>query len=252
MPVSINKGGIILRPIIGVSGNIEMEQNGRCPGYKSAFVNNNYIQSVELAGGTAFVLPVTTRTEVIASQAEHVDGLLLTGGIDVNPLFYGEEPQQGLGTISPERDIFDLTLFRAVMDLGKPVFAICRGIHVVNVALGGTLRQDLVSEPIAHVKHEQSSEPHVASHTVDFKEDSYFHEVFGRKALTNSFHHQAIQKLGNGLKAVGYAADGIIEAIQNVDRSIIGVQWHPERMARKDSKMLQLFGDFVERAKGIE
>ncbi|WLV24611.1 gamma-glutamyl-gamma-aminobutyrate hydrolase family protein [Aciduricibacillus chroicocephali] len=239
-----------MRPIIGVSGNIEIEQNGRFPGYKSAFAYDDYIQAVEMAGGTACVVPVTTRMEVISSQAEHIDGLLLTGGVDINPLFYGEEPEQGLSTISPERDEFDITLFRTVMNLGKPVFAICRGIHVVNVALGGTLFQDLKSEPTTHVKHEQSSEPQAISHTVYFEESSYFHGLFGERALTNSFHHQAIRKLAGGIKAVGHAADGVIEAIQNDDRSIVGVQWHPERLARNHFGMLRLFEDFVERTKG--
>ncbi|WLV25441.1 gamma-glutamyl-gamma-aminobutyrate hydrolase family protein [Aciduricibacillus chroicocephali] len=235
-------------PIIGVAGNIETRQGPIFPGIKSAYISNDYIQSVELAGGAPCIMPLTNKQEVITALAERIDGLVLTGGADVNPLLYGEEPHQGLGRISPVRDEFDLSLFRAVHALGKPVLAICRGLQIVNVAFGGTLYQDLGVEPAFYMKHVQQAEPHDATHTVHFTKDSYFSSVFGEKALTNSLHHQAIKEPGEGIIVCGQTEDGVIEAIEADNRSIIGVQWHPEFMSAHDPQ-LKLFQDLVEKAK---
>lgn len=236
------------RPTIGVSGNVSIDKNGRFPGYRSAFAYEDYITAVELGGGTACILPVTANEEVIKSHAEHIDGLLLTGGPDINPLIYGDEPVERLGKVSPERDKFDLDLVKRVSELGKPVLAICRGVQIVNVAFGGTLHQDVAGTTEFFVKHEQSSGPSIGTHTVEIEKDSYLHRLFGDEVITNSFHHQAIKELANGFKAVAHSKDGIIEAMQKEeDLSIVGVQWHPERMAKYDRKMLKLFEDFVVR-----
>jgi len=239
----------VKRPIIGISGNISIEKDGRFPGYRSAFAYEDYIKAVEMAGGTACILPVTTNADVIKSHAEYIEGLILTGGIDINPLLYGEEPAENLGRISSERDEFDLDLLKCVSKMGKPVLAICRGIQVVNIAFGGTLHQDLAGMSEFFVRHEQLSGPSVASHTVHIEKDSYLHKIFGGKIVTNSFHHQAIKRLANGFKAVAHSTDGVIEAIEKEDLLVVGVQWHPERMAKGDEKMLQLFKEFVQRAK---
>lgn len=236
-----------MRPIIGITGNIEIKQGPIFPGLKISYTSNDYVEAVDAAGGAPSVLPLTKSEDAIAAHAHNIDGLLLTGGPDVNPLLYGQEPENGLGRIFPEKDAFEIALFNAVNDLGKPVLAICRGLQIVNVALGGTLYQDMKAEDGFHIKHAQQAQPHVASHTVRFAKDSYFADVFGEKTLTNTLHHQAIKDLGKGIRVSGNAEDGTIEAMET--DNVIGVQWHPEFMAAHDPKMLQLFSDFVERAK---
>ena len=236
-----------MRPIIGVSGIIEIKQGPILPGHKISYTSNDYIAAVDLAGGAPCILPLTKNEDVIAALAQSVDGLILTGGADVSPLLYGEEPKRGLGRIHPERDNFDIALFRAVHELGKPVLAICRGLQIVNVAFGGSLYQDLNTEDAFYMKHVELSEPHTGTHTVRFTEDSYLYTVFGEKTLTNSLHHQAIKEPGSGIKVTGQTEDGIIEAFEA--DNIVGIQWHPEHMAQHDPKMLQLFKDFVERSK---
>lgn len=236
------------KPIVGISGSVYKDANGRFPGYRLSFVNEDYVTSVENEGGVPFIIPVTTNKQVISNQVDQIDGLVLSGGVDVNPLSYDEEPLQNQGAILPERDEFEIELVRATIDAGKPVFAICRGMHILNIAYGGTLYQDIeyISEPA--IKHEQESSPWVESHTVHMEEGSYLHELFGEKVLTNSFHHQVVKDVAPDFTVTARADDGVIEGMEKKgDRSVFAVQWHPEMMTTKHENMRKLFNDFVER-----
>jgi len=237
------------RPVIGVTAEITVAQGGRFPGYRSVSIYEDYVKGVERGGGLPFVLPVTTDEDVTRAQAQAIDGLLLTGGADIDPLLYGEEPEEKLGAIEPERDVHELVLVKEAIRLGKPIFAICRGIQILNIALGGTLYQDLSYKPHSTLKHEQQSDPTALSHTVHVQEDTYLFGVFGEKTQTNSFHHQAVKDIAEDLSVAATSLDGVVEGLENHERSIIAVQWHPERLARDHEQMQQLFTDFVDRVR---
>lgn len=239
------------KPVIGISADINVEEAGNFPGHRQTFVYEDNVKSVEAAGGLPVVLSVTTDEAIIKQLAEEIDGLLLTGGADVNPLEYGEEPLENQGMISPERDQFEIALVKAVIDLKKPVFAICRGIQIMNIAYGGTLHQDLAYISKETSKHKQNSlRPGDESHTVFIKKDSYLYELFGDEVMTNSFHHQAIKEVAKGFKVTAASKDGIVEGIQKEgDCSVAGVQWHPEWMVGDHHEhMLKLFKHLVKEA----
>jgi len=238
------------KPIIGVSADIGVEEESKFPGHRQTFVYEDYVKSVESAGGIPIVLPVTTDEEIVKQLAEEIDGLLLTGGVDVNPLEYGEEPLEQQGGISPERDKFEIALLKAVIDLKKPVFAICRGLQIMNIAYGGTLYQDLTYISKKTLKHQQGSvNLGDETHSVFVEKDSYLHDIFGEKVMTNSFHHQAVKEVAKGFKVTAWSKDDIVEGIEKEgDCSVVGVQWHPERMADEHEHMLKLFKHLVKEA----
>ena len=174
-----------------------------------------------------------------------VDGLVLTGGGDVDPQIYGENSLPSMGSIDPKRDHFELEITRRALEAGKPVLAICRGHQVLNVAAGGTLIQDTTSQVPEAIKHRQSAPIYYPSHTVRVKEGSRLHGIFGKGELgVNTSHHQAVKDLGEGLVATAWAPDGVIEAMELPgDVFVLGVQWHPERMI--DGEMLKIFQAFI-------
>ena len=234
------------KPIIGISGSIIVDDGGMFPGYKRAYVNDDYIKAISLAGGVPLIIPMVSDEEVIKNQLENVDGLLLSGGHDVNPLLYGEEPSQKLGGILPERDWFDCKLIEFAMKMKKPILGICRGHQIINVANGGTLYQDLSFVEGCYVKHNQGSLSNVPTHTVEVNKDTKLHEILGDKVLTNSFHHLAVNKVAPGFKASAIAMDGVVEAIETEgEEFVVGIQWHPEMMARENEKMLNIFKRLV-------
>lgn len=229
------------KPLIGIIGNLLIDQGGMFPGYERAYVNNDYVQTVAMAGGTPFILPIISDFDTIKSQIKNMDALVISGGYDVNPLLYGEEPIQQQGFLCPERDEYDIKVIKAALELNKPILGVCRGLQILNVTLGGTLHQDTSQAEGSYIKHQQSSRPDVASHTVDVVKGTRLHDILGKSILTNSFHHQAVKEVAPGFKISARAKDGVIEAIEKEDGFVIAVQWHPEMMAKKDSKMLDLF-----------
>ncbi|WP_226584601.1 gamma-glutamyl-gamma-aminobutyrate hydrolase family protein [Halobacillus litoralis] len=240
-----------MKPLIGISGSIIIDQGGRFPGYDRAYVNNDYVQSVLRGGGIPFILPVLEDDETITMQAQAMDGLVLSGGHDVNPLLYGEEPRLKQGTPFPERDHSETILAKEMIRQGKPVFAICRGIQLLNVAYGGSLHQDLSYMETESLKHDQYHNPSQETHTITTEPNSVMREQFGQTTLTNSFHHQIIKEVAPGFKATAYAKDGVVEAIEKIgeDGFVLGVQWHAEMMTKKHESMQRLFDRFVEEAK---
>lgn len=238
-------------PIIGIGGNVIFDQGGMFPGYERAYVNNNYIEAVSDAGGIPVILPIISDKDMIKGQIENVDGLVISGGYDVNPITYGEEPVQKLGFIYPERDQYDIELIKEAVKLGKPILGICRGLQILNVAFGGTLYQDLSLIDGCYINHSQSSKPDVTAHTVEIFNGTRLFNILGEKVITNSFHHQAIKDLASGLKVSARAKDGIIEGIEAEKGFVIGVQWHPEMLAKKYTEMLKLFKELVKQSSQI-
>lgn len=236
-------------PIIGLSGGLLIIEGETFLGRERAYVNNDYIESVVRAGGSPVVLPVILNEELIKRQVEAVDGVIITGGYDVNPLVYGEEPSQSQGFTYPEMDEYDLMLIKIACELKKPILGICRGLQILNVAFGGTLYQDLAQIEGCYIKHVQSSKGDFAGHSIEVKKDTLLYNIFGEAALVNSFHHQAIKKLAPGFTVSANSKDGVIEAIEkNEGNFIVGVQWHPEMMTGDNVNMLDIFKKLVEKA----
>ena len=231
------------KPRIGLSGCSYFLNNGT----QRAYLNHDYIYSVEEAGGIPLVLPIIQDVEAIRGMAQSIDGLLLTGGEDINPLYFGENPEPKLGEIHDERDQFELALSKEVRSLNKPIFGICRGLQIMAVALGGSLWQDLGNATENPIKHAQEAGRHVATHTVKFLEGSHLATILGPSTTVNSYHHQAVKEPGPTGIVVATAPDGIIEAVDWTQGGTlcVGVQWHPEGMTKTRPDMLALFEEFV-------
>lgn len=214
----------------------------------SHFLSDYYVRAVSEAGGTPLLIP-TVDPQLAHNYYERVDGLLLSGGFDLDPFYFGEEPLWGLGEITPRRDCLELSLARLALEGNKPVLAICRGLQVLNVAAGGTLHQDL--KGVTKFLHSQNAPRWYPTHQVDIEENSRIYQIAGEKSFrVNSFHHQGINKTGPLLKAVGWSKDGLVEAVEAAEpsRHIIGVQWHPEGTWDRDKISFLLFKDLVEAA----
>lgn len=232
-----------MRPLIGVTMNGNLEEKApKCTlGY-------DYIKAVEMAGGIPILIPVIKGAPHIENYVSMLDGLLLTGGADIEPDFFGEETLPEIEEIEIHRDRMELQLFEAARKKQIPIFGICRGAQVINVAMGGTLYQDIYSQ-ISGVK--QHSGQDVARedemHSVEIPEHTALKRILGDTRIgVNSFHHQSVKDLGRGLIVNAVSEDGIIEGVESVeDGFIIGVQWHPENMVEKHPVMKELFTSFI-------
>jgi putative glutamine amidotransferase len=179
--------------------------------------------------GLAYVLLPPQDPEALERILPHLDGLLLPGGGDVDPDRYGEEPHPRLGEVSPERDEHEIYLVRYAAAKGLPTLGVCRGIQVMNVALGGTLYQDLEAQGFKEVQHHQKSPPPALAHGVKLLGESPLSHLFPPSFRVNSYHHQGIKDLGRGLKPIALAPDGLVEAVALDGHPLfLGVQWHPE------------------------
>jgi putative glutamine amidotransferase len=206
-------------------------------------------------GGAPLLIPHRLDPATLRSVFDSVDGLLLSGGGDVDPAFYDEAASEQSRDIDRERDELEITLARWAVESQKPFLAICRGIQVMNVALGGSLYQDVQSEMPGANRHAYFQSMGFArdypAHDVQFASASRLAQVLNRDSYTvNSLHHQGIKRLAPGLAAVGHAPDGLVEAVELPGHEFaLGVQWHPEALAPSDPIMQRLFETFVEAAR---
>ena len=209
-------------PLIGITGNF---------GEKGLELAEGYYRSVLEAGGTPVAIPPHSDKEALVTLLDTLDGIIFSGGGDINPLLLGEEPIPQLHGVCPERDEPELLLMREAFHRQIPILGICRGIQVMAAALGGKVYQDIYAQKEGLLKHSQEMPRHFASHTVCIKEDSVLHSAFGGKPTirVNSFHHQAVSDPGPHLQVSALSPDGIIEAVEsNEHKAVLGVQWHPE------------------------
>lgn len=209
-----------------------------------------YLDAIERAGGRPAVLhPVELVPGAGEGWLAAFDALVLTGGGDLDPSFYGQAPAPQLYGIDAVRDAFEIELARAALKLGRPLLAICRGIQVVNVALGGTLDQHIIGKPGIE-EHGVPGGGMPVLHTVRVDPDSDLGRVMEvGEVVSSCHHHQAIANLGDGLKPVAWTRDGIIEAVEG-PIGLLAVQWHPEDTAADDPAQQRLFAALVERARG--
>ena len=223
-------------PVIGITGNFSEGNLTLAPGYYTSILK---------AGGIPFIIPPFENTDILISLLDSLDGLLLTGGADINPLFLKEEPVKELHNINPFRDRQELLLTRLAANRQIPILGICRGMQVMNVALGGSIYQDIhVQMEGKRIKHSQDMDRAFASHTIQIEHDSLLARIMKTTSLpVNSFHHQAINEAAPGFRISARAADQVAEAIESTEyKSMLGVQWHPECfILNGDEYMMPLF-----------
>ena len=241
-------------PIIGITATLKEDVDAVAERPLGRFVRTDldYVEGVAGAGGAPVVLPPGDKRAAEAVIGG-LDGLLLSGGSDLDPCYYGEEPVPELGITIPERDAFEMELVGMALRRGMPIFGICRGMQVLNVALGGTLYQDLPSQWDQDLlKHRQDTPKWQPTHEVTVEHGSYIAEVMERESVkVNSYHHQGIKDLADGLVATGYSTDGVIEAVEAGDLSerwLLGVQWHAEAMRGSGPQQESLFEAHVSAA----
>ena len=237
------------KPIIGISASMIYEEKDQLfLVYKYSCFAYSYIEAVDKSWLIPITLPILKDVSAIREQVKLLDGLILSGGRDVDPHFYGEEPLEKLEAIFPERDVHEMALIKAAIDLKKPILAICRGMQILNVTYGGTLYQDISYAPGEHIKHCQIGSPYQATHSIKIDKHSTLFRMADKLEIerVNSFHHQALKQVAKGLRVVATAPDGIIEAVENEDGAfIIGVQFHPEMMFDKSTFARGIFKKFI-------
>ena len=212
----------------------------------------HYLDAVIWACGLPLLIPSSEGPGVIREYVERVQGILLPGSpTDIDPEHYGAAPREKLGRLYPERDAADFAILGLAETRNMPVLGICFGVQSLNVHRGGTLTQDIPSLVENAVLHDEDDEKPPARHMVHITETSTIGRLAGRAAVTvNSYHHQAVENPGRDLRAVAFAPDGVIEALEDTSgRFIIGVQWHPERGWRDDAFSKALFTSFIEQAR---
>ena len=241
------------KPIIGISASMIFEEKDELfLGDKYSCVAHSYVDAIYKSGGIPVVLPILKDVSAIREQVKLLDGIVLSVGRDVDPHFYGEEPLEKLEAIFPERDVHETALIKAATDLKKPIFAICRGMQILNVVYGGTLYQD-ISYVGTKIQHKQKWQLDIATHDVDILgKDHIFYEIFGEKTRVNSFHHQMIKDVAPNIAPIAKSKDGIVEAFQIKDYPFFyATQWHPEMMSvRGNEKMKKIFEKFVGECRG--
>jgi putative glutamine amidotransferase len=245
-------------PLIGVSTS-EMRAAARThaldesePPMRELALGLAYPRSLERTGAIPVVLPPMD-LEHVDALLDRLGGLMISGGPDVHPSVYGEEPHAALGPTEPDLDSFELELLRRADERGMPILGICRGEQLLNIARGGTLIQDVPEAVGAEVGHRQEQPGRVPTHTIVLAAGTRLEGVMGRQQHdVNSFHHQAVRELGRGLRATAWAADGVIEAIEAPDRDfVLGVQWHAESLSEREDQA-GLFNAFVAAAARYE
>ena len=233
-------------PVIGITTGYQAEKR---PTFS---LPGDYVESVLLAGGVPLLLPAVEDARMTERLLAQVDGVLLSGGPDVDPSEYGEEPHPKTRPLHPRRNRFDLSLAGLAACRGLPVMGICLGCQVLNVALGGTLYQHVPDEIAPALRHSAGEPGQRTNHRVRIAEDSHLARIVGTTDLaTNSSHHQAIREVAPPLRAVAWSEDGVIEAAEARDeRFLLAIQWHPENLAAKRTEHLALFAALVEAARG--
>jgi putative glutamine amidotransferase len=241
---AFDKGGK-MRPLIGITcsrlvgGSWGLYSRGHFMDYTFA----EYSEAVLALGGAPVLIPVAQSAESIAMILGALGGLILTGGPDVNPRFYGEQPLEGLGDVDEGLDLMELEVARAAVNRDIPTLAICRGIQVLNVAQKGTLYQDVGSQVADAINHGQKADKGVLTHMIRIAPESRLSRIMESDEIwVNSKHHQAVKAPGTGLAITARASDGVIEALENPGRRfVLGVQWHPEGTWQHDPSSRKLF-----------
>jgi len=233
-----------LKPVIGLTCNNENLVNRSINK-----INYTYINAVVEGGGVPVIIPILKNVEDIERYLDVVDGLIFTGGEDVSSLYFDEEPIREVDEICHDRDITEMELFKKAYEKGVPIMGICRGLQLINIALGGNIYQDIYKQVPNVLGHTCGNNIQEGYHTINISKDSMMYEIFNEERLVvNSQHHQSIKDLGKDLKVTSTTSDGIVESIESTnDKIILGVQYHPEAMAMKYKKFIKPFRYFIDK-----
>jgi putative glutamine amidotransferase len=237
------------KPIIGITGAY-IKRNEHMEG---VYVHHDYHKSVAANGGIPVILPFIN-LEMTLETLPLCDGIILSGGEDVDPQFYGQDPHIHLGPTLPDRDLVEIEIVKYAIKNNIPILAVCRGVQILNVALGGTLIQDIPSQMKEPIQHSQTVERRRDTHWVNISTDSKLYQILDAdRVRVNSLHHQALDKVSEDLRVVAMSSDGIVEAVEYIHSSTftVGVQWHPESMASSNSRMNNLFIEFIKSSSGV-
>lgn len=240
---------MVRRPRIGITMRLEMET-------RRFYLGRDYCEAVETCGGIPVHVGLIPKAEYIAEAVADLDGVLLPGSnTDTDPAYFGEEPHPQLGTVIPVKDQTDQMVLAEVEKRGVPLLGICFGMQALNVSRGGSLIQDIGSQIENPLKHEQGAPFDRVSHSISVEDDSLIARLSssfgGEKVCVNSSHHQAVKNVGENLRATAWAADGVIECVEDTreDRFALGVQWHPEMTFSNDEFSREIFREFVDRCR---
>lgn len=232
-----------MKPVIGLTSENSFSVNRK---YNT--VNYTYVNAIVEAGGMPVIFPILKDVSDLDPYLDLVDGVLFTGGEDVSSLVFGEDPIREANVIDYERDRMELTLFKRAYERGIPIFGVCRGLQLANIALGGTIYQDIYKQVPNCIGHYSTHIVEEGYHNISLVKDSILYDIFKKdKISVNSIHHQAIKDLGKNLKVTATSSDGIIEAIESTnDNLLIGVQFHPEALLKEHKEFVKLFSYFIE------
>ena len=243
------------RPLIGITTQTLQAIDGIPEGLpQSVVMNQRYYHAVTSAGAAPVLIPLLDHQDTLRVVYDRVDGVMIPGGVDIDPSMFGEPPHERLGRVDPARDRVEIQLVKWAIEEGKPVLGLCRGLQVINVALGGTLYQDLDAEFPNAIKHDYYptfgfARNHIAHDVTVARGSRLRHALVSDRVPVNSMHHQGIKALAPGLTPVATAPDGLIEAAESPNGSfVVGVQWHPEAFDASDPHTAPLFRHFVDAA----
>jgi putative glutamine amidotransferase len=241
------------RPVIGIT--MQTQESSGNDSSVSWSLGARYVQPLAAAGAVPFLIPLLPEDEAtLRAVFAHLDGLFLTGGCDIDPALYGEERHPRCERSDPAREETERVLLRWALATCKPVFGICRGMQMINVASGGSLYQDLAAQQPTALRHDYFSCDGFArdrlTHDVRIEPGSRLAQTLAAEQMAvNSMHHQGVKRLAPGLRATAFAPDGLVEGIEGTGPAfLVGVQWHPEELVEADAAMQRLFIGFVEAA----
>jgi putative glutamine amidotransferase len=243
-------------PVIGITADSSgCEQTGSTTNPQALYsLLSRYCDAVENAGGLPIIIPHSRSRTQIRHLLRRIDGLLISGGgFDIDPTYYGEQPLAKLGKLNPQRTFAELESIAFGLDRDLPMFGICGGAQAINVALGGSLYQDIATQLPAALTHQQEEHSDNKGHVVEVARGTLLYKICGRQRLeVNTTHHQAIRELGTGVAINATAPDGVIEGIESKKHSfVLGLQWHPEVLARREIIQRKIFASFVSACKRL-
>lgn len=241
-----------MKPLIGITAGIAWEnQRDGFQGYRRHYLSVDYTEAIIKSGGIPVILPVMQDWDTIRQMVGRLDGLLLSGGSDISPIIFGEEPKQKLGMTFIDRDRCEVKILDAAVERKLPILGICRGFQLLNCYFGGTVYQDISYARERHLKHDFSSLPGNPAHTIEMAEGSLIRSLLGENNLVNSHHHQVLNHIAEGFRVTAWAKDGVAEAIEWVDPAdqfLLGIQFHPEMMRNDYPEVAPIFNKLIEEA----
>ena len=238
------------RPLIGITPDIETIPRGSQPGKRNRLIllHERYARAMLETGGLPIILPIVPARSATQAIFTRLDGILISGGnFDIDPGHYGETSIAALGEVKEDRTQFELELISLALERNLPVLGVCGGAQAINVALGGTLYQDIASQIPAALEHQQGALKDRGGHAVAIHDGTLLRRIVGQKSLeTNTTHHQSVKRLGTGLIVNATAEDGVIEGLESREHAfVLGVQWHPEFLIDKYVGQKKIFAAFV-------